>query len=70
MTESTTTPNVTLMGKVHLPHPTKRVKHHSGPERVAPLCGQRSKRFYPAPTTATDITCEKCLHISLTDTDN
>jgi hypothetical protein len=53
--------NVFLQGKVHLPHPTKTVYNSNRRQWVtSPLCGQRSRRFYPGAITA-EATCVKCL---------
>lgn len=61
------TDKVTLHGKVHHASPNRWVRNGAN-ERVShPLCGQRSRRFYPSYLVSNDehpVTCEKCRAIA------
>lgn len=60
------TDKVHLYNKVHWAHPTSSTRNGAGQKVSHPLCGQRSRRFYPShPVTNDEVTvnCEKCLHI-------
>ena len=61
---TTTTAKVFLYGKVHWAHPTATVRNGAGVAVPHPLCGQRSRRFYPSVIDAADIAvdCVKCVN--------
>ena len=61
-TDTTNTSQVTLLGKVHDASPTRWTRDGAGQKVAHPVCGQRSRNWFPSYLTGeAETTCEKCL---------